>query len=407
MGEKLSTNSDVSTTKIKQQRGFTSWMAKFGRGKTIAVLLFVLIFAGAGGYFVFPSKAAGVADGQGFGPVLIVSADAGEQNAVLADMKITGHGNIGPYAYDRGTIDGHPVIDVRSHEAIESTTLATQEFDQAFHPEFSIWVGTSGANMADLHVGDVVVGNVVDKTELHYHDQSELAGAPSDFQTDYDGVDIYTGPGTLTAGAIGAHDAGGGWESVDGLAGDLQLAQIAQQAKVGSVSVADATGDSSKTGTVPNKVLIGTEGSCGCWTEPLADVSAQNATLPSDVEANEGMGFGMGNAETGTPWLNIRDVSDSPWEPNAYDATLSDAHGALVVRYVIDHLPNHLLSTAPITLNDLSTNSAARQYGYQVAGHAFYTITPVTRIDDANGTTMPQSKLNSLVGQYQFGKDGL
>jgi hypothetical protein len=171
------------------------------------------------------------------------------------------------------------------------------------------------------------------------------------------------------------------------------------------VSLANATGNSSEKGSIANKVVLGTTATCDCWTEPLQDVSVQNALLPSDSEANEDTGFMWANAEAGVPSLDIRDLSDSPWEQNAYDPADSDAHGAAVVRYVIDHLPSRV-SLAPVTFRDLSNDAAAKQYGYQVADHAFDGVTPVIRIDTPRGT-MPASRLAGLLRQYHFGRDGL
>lgn len=341
-------------------------------------------------------------------PVLVVSADPSESAAVMALMKIRSHTNIGPYVYYKGTIDGHPVIDVTSMEMTESAEAATAKGDAEFHPKATLWVGTAGANMADLHVGDVVLGGyVIDKSQVHNHDQSELSGAPSTFQTVYGGTELFTGPGTDTRGDILSPDTteSNNWEFVSAMAGNLELAKIALRANVGSVSLANATGDSSETGSIANRVILGTTATCNCWTEPLQDVSAQNALMPSDSESNEDTGFTWANQEAGVPSLNIRDLSDSPWEPNAYDGTDSGTHGAAVARYVVDHMPARV-SLTPVTFNDLSPDAAAKQYGYQVADEAFDDVTPVTRIDTPSGT-MPASQLAGLLGQYQLGKDGL
>jgi len=192
---------------------------------------------------------------------------------------------------------------------------------------------------------------------------------------------------------------------VDALAGNLELARIALGAPAGTVTLAQATGDPSKTGTVTSKVILGTAGQGNVWTEPLEQISAQNALLPSDAEANEDTGFAWANAEAGVPSLDIRDLSDSPWEPDAYDGHDASAHGTAVARWVVDHLPP-VISLAPVTFGDLWKDAAARQYGYQVATRAFYDVTPVTRIDTGGGT-MPAGQLAALLGEYKFGQDGL
>lgn len=343
-------------------------------------------------------------------PVGIVSADPSEAAAVLALMNVTSTQAIDGYTYSIGTMDGHSVVDVASGEMTDTALLATWILDQQFHPRATLWVGTSGADIAALHVGDVVIGGyVVDKTQIHYHLASELAGATSTFQTAYGGIELHTGPGTDTQGDVLSFPQKGSNIFVEAMAGSEDLADIARKADVGTNTVADATGDSSKTGTITNKVILGVAGQGNVWTEPLEQIAAQNALFPNDSEANEDPGFMWANQEAGVPSLDIRDISDTPWEPNAFDGTLASKHGAAVVRYVVDKL-GPVVSTAPVTMKDLSPISAASQAGYLVADRAFYDVTQVTQIDYTSGATkvsLTGGALAKFMAQYAYGQDGL
>ena len=110
------------------------------------------------------------------------------------------------------------------------------------------------------------------------------------------------------------------------------------------------------------------------------------------------------------PFADIREISDTPWEPNAYDGTLAAARGAAVVRYLADHLPAQV-PKAPVTFAGLSKLSAARQAGYLDTTKAFYDVTQVSQIDYANtagsNVTLTGAALASLLKQYGYGQDGL
>jgi hypothetical protein len=64
--------------------------------------------------------------------------------------------------------DRHPVIDVASGEVNLTTVLATYLLDTRFHPSITQFSGTSGAQNAAVHAGDVVVsGFAVDRSAIH------------------------------------------------------------------------------------------------------------------------------------------------------------------------------------------------------------------------------------------------
>jgi adenosylhomocysteine nucleosidase len=252
--------------------------------------------------------------------------------------------------------------------------------DLTFHVRAAILTGTAGSRNPAVNVGDVVVsGAVVDKSSIHFHDRGYLSP--------YTGVEMEVTQRSDTEGAVvggyGAvgptpHDAatyGAGpstttrqYVYVEDLAAPEALVDdaLAHAPALGTITVADATGNQGATGTLTNHLLVGVIGSANQWTEPLADQEIQNALYQSDAGENEGMGFAYANAQLGVPWLVVRGISDSPWYPNAYQGVLAADRAAAVGVAVIEHLPHHLPRT-PTPFSLLSPTSNAARAGYIVA----------------------------------------
>lgn len=352
-------------------------------------------------------------------PVGIEEAFSVEQAPVLAEMKVTGKRVIDGLTFYEGTIGGDPVVDVQSGEINEQAELATYILDTVFHPRAVLYSGTAGAQDNAVHVGDVVLsGFVDDKSGIHYY-----AGG---YQGPYGGAEVQTTKHSDLRGAVTSYsevtpatpkDAatyGYGPSTPDKsikmvtvFAAPKELVKVGLKAggMVGTTKLSDATGESSKTGTITNKAIAGVVGAADVWTEPLSFIAAQNALYPSDAEENEGSGFAFANAQLGVPWLLVRGISDSVWYPNAYDGPLAAQHAAIVDKYIVEHLPAKI-SKAPETLSELSPLSNAHRYGYLVATKAYYKVTPVTKIV-VGKKTLSSAKLKALSGEYTYSAGGL
>ncbi len=389
-------------------------------GAFCAVLVVVAAIAGWG-----LTRSAATARGAvpGEAPIGIVDAFGVEQAPILAEMNVTGQREIDGFTFWEGTIAGQPVVDVCSGEIDASAELATFILDTTFHPRATLFSGTAGAQNADVHVGDVVTsGFVVDKSSIHY----QLGG----YQTPYTGVEIKTtGRSDLAGAIINGYEApdptpadastyGNGPSTVDkktvdvsAFAAPLQLLQTAQGASdlLGTTTLADATGNPAKTGSITNKVFAGVIGQANTWTEPLSWIEAQNMLYQTDTEENEGSGFAFANAQLGVPGLVVRGISDSVWYPNAYDGVLASQHAATVVAYLVDQLPA-TISTAPATLADLSPQANANQAGYLIADQAYFSITPVSKVvytQIGQQTTLSGPALAKLESEYTYAAGGL
>lgn len=231
--------------------------------------------------------------------------------------------------------------------------------------------GKAGAQNAAVHVGDVVTGGfVADKSDIHYY----LGG----YQGPYSGVGVKTTKNSDLRGAIvagyenpdptpadaasyGAAPASLDKTTVDvtGFAAPRKLVALAQQVGglLGTTTLADATGNRAN-GEITNQVVAGVIGQADAWTEPLRWVEAQNMLFQSDAEENEGNRFAVANAPLGVPWMLVRGILDSVWYPHTFDGVLASRHAAVVVKYLVEHLPPQV-SNAPETLSELSPSANA------------------------------------------------
>jgi adenosylhomocysteine nucleosidase len=365
-----------------------------------------------------PPAAAGAPRGPA--PVGIVSAFGPEQAAILAEMHVTRHVDIDGYRYWIGTLAGSPVVDLASGEVDETAELGTYILDTRFHPRAVLFSGTAGAQNAAVHVGDVVVsGFVVDKSSIHYYlggYQGSYIGeqVPVTPKTDLRGA-LVTGYGNPLPTPADAHSYGEGpskldkhWVEVSAFAAPHQLVELATGASslIGTNTIADATGDSKRSGEITNQVIAGVVGQADVWTEPLPWIEDQNMLYPTDAEENEGSGFAFANAQLGVPWLLVRGISDSVWYPNAYDGVVSSDHAAIVVKYLIEHLPA-TISKAPETLAELSPLANAAQAGYLLADKAYFKVSAASKVvytDTAGKTvTLKGSALHRLAHEYTYG----
>ncbi|MDA8040527.1 MAG: nucleoside phosphorylase [Actinomycetota bacterium] len=352
-------------------------------------------------------------------PIGIIDAFGAEEAPILAEMHVRQHVDIDGFRFWVGTLAGVPVVNVASGEVDETAELATYILDTRFHPRAVLFSGTAGAQNAAVHVGDVVVsGFVVDKSSIHYY----LGGYQDGYSGEEVGItrssdirgDSVVGYGTPLPTPSDASSYGYGpstadkkWVFVGAFAAPEQLLAIATKASslLGTTTVADATGNPKATGTIANKVVAGVIGQADVWTEPLSWIEAQNMLYQTDAEENEGSGFAFMNTQLGVAWLLVRGISDSVWYPNAYDGLLSSKHAAVVVRYLVQHIPA-VVSKAPATLADLSRSANAVRAGYLIAKRAYFTVSSVPKVvyvsRSGRTVTLTGTALKKLEQEYTY-----
>ncbi|WP_157463135.1 nucleoside phosphorylase [Caldisphaera lagunensis] len=346
----------------------------------------------------------------------IVTPMAMEQAPILAQMKNVTEINISGYTFYVGKIGNQWVVNVRSGEKEYAAEMATYIMDTHFHIIANILSGTAGSRNPYILPGDVVIGAyVVDKSSIHYHNRG--------FQSDYTGVEMVVNNKSLIQNAViggygeigptlqnasyygygpGTNDLS--YVYVAALPASLGLVQIAENAPIGYISIANATGNSSLSGIVKSQIIVGVIGSANQWTEPLTWMEDQNALYQSDAGENEGMGFAYVNAELGIPWIIVRGISDSPWFPNAYIGVIAAQRAANVTIFIVEHFSqNNLYKT--VNMSVLSNISNAVLNGYLIALRAYYSVGNVTMIKYQlqNGTIITVVNPNEVEYTYGFG----
>jgi adenosylhomocysteine nucleosidase len=342
----------------------------------------------------------------------IVDTYGSEQAPILAAMKVQSVMNISGFTFYLGTIDGQAVVNVRCGMQSYSAELGTYVMDTHFNVVASILSGEAGSANPYIKVGDAVVSAfVVDKQNVHYNGAApngtdyqgkyyqspytfEMILQPTSFwNSSYNQGFDEPGPTPQNAATYNSLPVTNDTSNpfLDYLPASLGLDQIAAGAGVAlsPTPLSYVTGNNSATGTETSNVMIGVSGESNVWTEPLAWNGAQNALYQTDSEANEGMGFAFANAQAGIPWVIVRGISDSPWDPNTYQGVWANDGAANVTIYMVQHFSTaNLYKTA--TMSTLSPHSNAAIHGYIVANAAYYTISSVTEVQYTaqNGTTI-------------------
>jgi len=381
--------------------------------KVVTLILAVLVVAGFGGfaYEYYANTSSGTSHQAGTladvtPRIGVVNTYGGEQAPVLAAMKVQSNVNISGFTFYLGTLGGVNIVNVRSGMQSYSAELATYIMDTHFNVTANILCGEAGSANVNVHVGDVVVSAfVVDKQNVHYYGTT-----PANTSADYQGpyyqgaydFELVAQPTSFyNSSYVGGYDEAAPTPQDSAqynnptfpylnstnnvllayLPASQGLDEIAAGAAVSlsPTPLSYVTGNSSVTGAEPSKVMVGVSGESNVWTEPLAWNAAQNALYQTDSEANEGMGFAFANAQAGVPWIVIRGISDSPWDPNTYQGVWANVAAANVTMYIVSHFSTKDLHKTA-TMHTLSANSNAAMHGYIVAQAAYYTINNTTEV---------------------------
>ncbi|MCL4340150.1 MAG: hypothetical protein M1388_03345 [Thaumarchaeota archaeon] len=315
----------------------------------------------------------------------IISSEARVTSFYVPLMNDVTSINISGYIFYLGTMDGRPVVATQSNPREAGTAQTTTIMDTNFNIIANIFTGIAGSRNPNVYVGDVVVSAFsVNKAAVHYH--REYVGP-------------YDLPVVLTNGTVL-------YEYY--FPSSYGLVSIASGfSSLGTTNISIVTGNSSETGTIPAKLVIGVDGSANQWTEDLGWMEFQNALYQTDAGENNAYGFASVNQAYGVPYIVIQGISDSPWFPNAYDGSLAQQRAAAVATYIIDNFNSNDLQ-APATFGQLSAISNAAMNGYIVASKV-YTSNPNTSINVTsivytaqNGTSITINNMSSINNEYMY-----
>lgn len=297
--------------------------------------------------------------------------------------------NMSGYTFYLGTMNGTPVVVTESLPRQAGTAQTTTIMDTRFNVIANIFTGIAGARNPNIYMGDVLVAAFsVDKAAFHYHrNYISPYDIPIEFASNGSFISTYTFPSSY---------------------GLVQLA--ATYADLGTTNISTITGNSSATGFIQAKIVIGVDGSANLWTNNLGWLEFENALYQTDAGEDNAYGFSSVNLAYGVPCLVLQGISNSKFYPSPYNGQLAEQRVANVAIYVISNFEqiNMGLLESPATFNQLSSISNAHTYGYIVANKIF-TSNPNTSINVTeivytaqNGSTVTVTNMGPMNNEYVY-----
>jgi adenosylhomocysteine nucleosidase len=200
----------------------------------------------------------------------------------------------------RGTIDGHPVVVLKTGKGAANTAAATAVAVERYHPLAIVNLGTAGGHDPGLHVYDIVVGK-----------EAVNLGA---FKT-------------------GHRERGRGSNSLEWSPMDLQASEGSAGQDANALTMrrfaADAGLLAAALSAAPSytkgRVIEGVIGSSEVWNSELDRIEWFHRQFGTSVEEMETASAALIAGRTGTPFLGIRIVSNNITNGGVYDAKTADA----------------------------------------------------------------------------------
>lgn len=92
------------------------------------------------------------------GPLVIIGSMENEICDIEKAIERPSVTTLGHYRFTKGSIEGVPVVAVLSTGSFANTAAATALAIQRYRPSSVALIGTAGAHVADLRVGDIIIG---------------------------------------------------------------------------------------------------------------------------------------------------------------------------------------------------------------------------------------------------------
>lgn len=234
-------------------------------------------------------------------PIAVMGPMACEIDRFCSYLENPVRGMLGGYPTVTGTIDGAPVIAVRTYIGMVNVAAATAQLIAQVHPSAILLQGTSGAHDPALHQFDIVLGEKLFETASVYSPHRDR-GAGSR-------AEDWTFPGAEVP------FSGGKAEQKRFLYGDARLLEAA--------------------GRVPysrGRVVRGAIGSGDMWNREIDRLLFFHEQVGSSCEEMEGFSVAQVCAASGTPMLDIRVISNSEFYP---DEEFSEETGEVCQDFVL------------------------------------------------------------------------
>ncbi len=297
--------------------------------------------------------------------------------------------NMSGYIFYLGTMNGTPVVVTESLPRQAGTAQTTTIMDTRFNIIANIFTGIAGSRNPNIYMGDVFVAAfTVDKSAFHYHrDYISPYDIPIEFASNGSFISTYTFPSSY---------------------GLVQLA--ATYNGLGTTNISMITGNSTLTGAIQAKMVVGVDGSANLWTNNLGWLKFENALYQTDAGEDNAYGFSSVNLAYGVPCLVLQGISNSKFYPSPYNGGIAEQRVAEVAVYVIDNFNqiNMAQLNSPAAFSQLSAISNAYTYGYIVANKIF-TSNPSSSINVTeivytaqNGSTITVTNMGAMNNEYTY-----
>ncbi|MBQ9021197.1 MAG: 5'-methylthioadenosine/S-adenosylhomocysteine nucleosidase [Eggerthellaceae bacterium] len=217
-------------------------------------------------------------------PVAILGALDAEMRLLEDAIEGLDYSETGHFRFSAGTIDGVPVVLVRTGMGMANAAAACVMTIERFNPNCVILQGTAGAHVPDLHIGDIVISNMAMPTHF-VSTPSRPAGAGSN-ALEW----TYLSPTTFLDD--------NNTHAAEGIPATIRLLNIAQD-------VPYAEGN----------LVTGIVGSGDIWNRELDRINNVHDALGTLCEDMESYSIAQVCQECTVPWLSVRIISNSEFHP--------------------------------------------------------------------------------------------
>tara|TARA_Y100000748_G_scaffold142115_1_gene119148 strand:- start:542 stop:1435 length:894 start_codon:yes stop_codon:yes gene_type:complete len=238
---------------------------------------------------------------------------------LLDNVQIEKSGNATFY---KGTLNGYPVVVVKTGKGLENTAAATAAGIIKYRPLIIINQGTSGGHDPKLQVGDIVLG--ARSVNIGNFKTPKLAKAQGSNPLTWTPMDLMA-----SEGSAGEGDSASDANKIRYYAGDETLISVA-------VSIRDTY--------TRGKIVKGTIGSANFWNNELDRIAWLHEEMGTSVEEMETAAAAQVAYAYKTPMLGIRVLSNNITNHGEYDPSTAKACQSFV-KGVVEAYINQLNAT--------------------------------------------------------------
>jgi len=232
--------------------------------------------------------------------MLIEGAMPSEVERLAGRLEHSAMETVGGWTFWRGTIDGDPVVVLKTGKGAANTAAATAIAVERYRPRAIVNLGTAGGHDPALHVYDIVLGK-----------ESVNLGA---FKSGY-------------------RERGRGSNSLEWSPMDLQASEGSAGQDANALTMRRFAGDAALLAAAlgaahlysKGRVVEGVIGSGEVWNSELDRIERFHRQFGTSVEEMETASAALIAGRTGTPFLGIRIVSNNITNGGAYDGKTTDA----------------------------------------------------------------------------------